>query len=289
MNDETKFPEFYEAADELDDLIRDGLFGEGALKNLEIRDSVSIEEYLVHIFDNWLSDGDQIGKDNVKDLIKQFMEFFMETYRLKPQATIDILTEYWRGTPDNPELEGMSGYTEAIRFHREAVNGVKQLNGQNDKSSDVKRAVGLYITAYSKWVEHVGQILVPCIKIALLNNQKDINENKIMKLTLNDKIDQFNTETNNKYFALNELINRTIRNADSHLSIKYSLSKNSLDYKKRFRGKTQVYSVPIEEWMLETYPKPGWFVQSFIISTILVYLGVTNTALFKTKYESLFE
>ncbi|WP_339193952.1 hypothetical protein MKY95_19325 [Paenibacillus sp. FSL P4-0176] len=287
-NDQTKYPDFYEAADELDDLVRDGILGEEAIRNLERRDSLNMEEYLVHIFDHWMGDKDQIGKDNVKDLIRQFIDFFVEAVQKQPQDTFDILSEYWRGTQDNPELEGMSGYTEAVRFHREAINGIYQIQGQNNKSSDIKRVAGAYITAYSKWVEYVGQLLFPCIKIALLINEKQINENQIFRMTLNNKIDFFNSETDNKYFALNDLINRTIRNADSHLSIKYSYSKNSLEYKKRSQGKTRVFTVPIAEWITETYPKPGWFVQAFIMSTILAYLGTTNTELFRVKYESLF-
>lgn len=288
MTDQAEFPEFYEAADELDELIRDGLFGEDAIQNLERRDSISLEDYLVHIFDDWMNGKEQIGKGNVKDLIRQFVDFFAEAAQKKPQETFDILTEYWRGTPDNPELEGMSGHTEALRFHREAINGVKQLQGRNNNSSDIKRLAALYISAYSKWVEHVGQILVPCIKLALLINEKDYNENQILRMTLNNKIDMFNTETDNKYFALNDLINRTIRNADSHLSIKFSIASRSLEYKKRHQGKTRIFSMPISEWITETYPRPGWFVQSFVMSTILAYLGATNTDLFKVKYESLF-
>ncbi|MGG4481227.1 hypothetical protein [Paenibacillus illinoisensis] len=289
VKDQTSFPDFYEAADELDDLIRDGLFGEEAIQNLNKRDLLSIEDYLVQIFDEWISNDNQVGKDKVKILVVQFVEFFADVIKEKPQETIDILSGYWTGTADNPELEGMSGHTEAMRFHREAIIGAERLKYQENKTSaDLKRVAGAFITAYSKVVEHVGQILVPCIKIAFLKNQKDFNENQILRLTLNDKIEKFNLETSNSYFALNDLINRTIRNADSHLSIKYSVSKRALEYKKRYRGKTQIFSVPLEKWMFEIYPKPGWFVQAFIYSSILVCLGVTNPSLFKIKYEGLF-
>jgi hypothetical protein len=164
------YSEFYEAADELDELTLEGFFGENARKLLKQRESVTQTEYFSNILDDWNTDLTQYGKPKVKEFMLLFLGLFLDAYLINSQITVEILASYWKGTKENPELEGVSGYTETIRFHKMATHMMDELKEkQVQKASEKKNAVSAFITSYSKSVEYIGQVLTPCVLLAKLS------------------------------------------------------------------------------------------------------------------------
>ncbi|TCM99378.1 hypothetical protein EV294_102674 [Paenibacillus sp. BK033] len=290
--DINQYPNFIEAAFELDELSLEGLFGDSTKRLVEHRNLMDQAEYFIKILDDWLLDHDQYGKPNVKALMMLFIKLYLDAIQSNPKIAVEILAAYWRGTRENPELEGISGYTETIRFIQEAKRKMYEIqikSASERKMSDLKSVMGAFITAYSKSVEYIGQILVPCIQLVKLVNGQEIETVKVMKHTLYEKVDIFNKESNNKYRALTEVLNRDIRNADSHLSIRYIANKQIIEYKKRVGAKINTHNVTPTEWFLSIYPKVGWVIQAFIYSGVLMCIGFSDKPNFIQKYNQIFK
>ncbi|MCC8435416.1 hypothetical protein HP567_012750 [Brevibacillus sp. M2.1A] len=286
---EEKYSFFIEVADELDELTFEGFFGEDVRSLVKERDFLSQEEYFVKILQGWNSDLEQYGKNTVKQYMIMFMDLYLNTIKINPQKAIEILSAYWRGTEDNPELAGISGYSEAVRYHVDAMNLLREFSQKEPrKLSEKKLIASSFITSYSKSIEYIGQILVPCLQMAKLTNGIDENAVNLMGLTLYEKIQMFNRETSNKYVDLTKGINRNIRNADAHLSLRYVPSKDSLELKVRKGGKISLVLIPINKWILEIYPIPGWIIQAYIYSGCLLCLGMINKQLFAEMYDQIF-
>lgn len=287
--DMNQYPNFIEAANELDELSLEGLFGEDTRKLVEQRELVSQTDYFVTILDEWLSETDQYGKPVVKGLMKLFIHLYIEAIQKNPGEAVEVLAAYWRGTKDNPEFEGISGYTETVRYNQEAKRIIAELEAKSErKMSEQKHAMASFITAYSKSVEYIGQILVPCIQLVKLANGVHYNTLNIMKLTLHDKVELFNRESGNKYQALTDVLNRDIRNADSHLNIRYVPNKQVIEYKKRMGAKINTYEVTVNDWFLNIYPKVGWVIQAYIYSGVLMCIGFSDKSKFIDKYKQIY-
>lgn len=287
--DMNQYPNFIEAANELDELSLEGLFGEDTRKLVEQREQINQTDYFVKILDEWLSETDQYGKPFVKGLMRLFIKLYIEAIQKNPEEAIEVLAAYWRGTKDNPELEGISGYTETIRYHQEAKRIIAELQAKSErKMSEQKHAMASFITAYSKSVEYIGQILVPCIQLVRIVNGAHYNAFNIMKLTLHDKVELFNKESGNKYKALTDVLNRDIRNADSHLNIRYVPNKQVIEYKKRMGAKIRTHDVTVNDWFLNIYPKVGWVIQAYIYSGVLMCIGFSDRSKFIEKYNKIF-
>ncbi|WGU92038.1 hypothetical protein QJQ58_15610 [Paenibacillus dendritiformis] len=287
--DVSQHTNFVDAANELDELSLEGFFGEETRKLVEQRDLIYQTDYFVKILDDWISDNKQYGKPNVKSFMMLFLKLYLDAVQTNPAETIDILTEYWRGTKDNPELEGISGYMEAARFIQEAKLILAAFqNKQELKMSEQKKVMAAFITAYSKSIECIGQILVPCIRLVKLVNGEQVDAISIMRLTLYNKVDMFNKESGDKYKSLTDVLNRDIRNADSHLNIRYVPNKQVIQYKKRMGAKIVTYDVTVNDWFLNIYPQVGWFIQAFIFSGTLMCIGFSDKSKFIGKYTQIF-
>lgn len=284
-----QYPNFIEAANELDELSLEGIFGEVTRKLVEQRELVSQTDYFVTILDEWLSETNQYGKPIVKRIMMLFIKLYIEAFEINPEETIEVLAAYWRGTKDNPESEGISGYTETVRYHHEAKRIITELEGKSErKLSEQKHAMASFLTAYSKSVEYIGQILVPCIQLVHIINGEQVDTIRVIKSPLYEKVKLFNEASSNKYKAITDVLNRDIRNADSHLNIRYVPSKGIIEYKKRMGAKIKTYEVTVHDWFLNIYPKVGWVIQAYIYSGVLICIGFSNKPKFIEKYKQIF-
>ncbi|AZK47505.1 hypothetical protein [Paenibacillus lentus] len=280
---------YHDSLNELDDLTLEGLFGDEAIEMIELRSVLGTDDQLHKILSEWESDLSQYGKEKVKELMHSFVEIYLGAIKSDRSVALASILNFWRGSLDNPEQERVSSYVETLRLHREAINQMGEFQRKQNKSlGDRKRVMGQFINAYSKSVEFISMILANCIELVRISKGEQVNRDDILKLTLHKKIQLFNEETNYQYEAFTKLLDRNIRNADAHNSIKYSGQKNCLEAKKRVGNKTIIIEISINEWFQDIYPKTGWLVQAFIFSTALISLGLSNIDLFKEKYLSLF-
>lgn len=283
------YPNYHDALNELDELTLEGLFGDKSIEMIELRSVLGENEQLHRIITDWEHDLSQYGKGKVKELMYSLVELYLEAIKENRQAALRSILSFWRGHVDNPEQEKVSSYVETLRLHREAINHMEELQQKEGKSlGEKKRAMGYFINAYSKSVEFISMILAHFIELVRIINKEQLKTDEILKLTLHNRIKCFNSETNNKYESITHVLDRNVRNADSHNTIKYSGQKNCVEIKKRVGNKTRIIEISINDWFLNVYPKTGWLIQAFIYSITLISLGLTDKDLFKEKYISLF-
>lgn len=260
------FPNFFDVADEVRIL---SFLSDNRMGNVE---SLNPRDKHVFILENWLSRPDitQHTRTNICNYILLFMDIYYNALLKDSTLTYDVLFSYWRGTADNPEWEGASGFYEALSHRRDSQKAFNTF--LEDDKKDIfmfKSVINKSLTTYSKLVEYVGKILIPCINLVKIASDKQVNLSPYTKeyATLYNKIESFNELSKNNYTSLTSNINRSIRNAESHLNIKYVIGKGILEYKTN-NGTTE--TITIEEWFTNIYPEVSWIHESFIYSFILL-------------------
>jgi hypothetical protein len=272
------FEDFLIAGEEIDELNHEGFFGIKAKELLMKRNEMDTSEYLYETITLWLEDNSD--KYQTKNLIEVFFRLYTDSLKVNPQKVIDILDAFWRGTTDQPHTEGLSAYTEFSRLFTDAKESLK--DPTLGTSAATKRRVTSNISnAYSKGVEFIGKTLVNLIAIAKIANDEDFNMYADSKLTLFDKVDKFNSLTNDQYKELTNIINRYVRNAEAHLSLTFSTSRGRFVLRKRDNGKLVNDYITIEEMLLKLFPSVGAYTQAFVYAGSLLVIAFDNKELFK--------
>ncbi|MDC7767149.1 hypothetical protein POL82_27080 (plasmid) [Priestia aryabhattai] len=278
------FKDFLDAAEELDDLALEGFYGEDIKKLTKKKDSINTNAYLAEALDLWIGDTEQFGKEKVKEYILAFFDLYTESLKVDGQKTVDTLSLFWMGTPDNPELECLSAYSEFGRLFTETKHSLKDIESKDEiKLSDRKRLAASMINSYSKGVEFIGKVLTVCIILKKISNNESYNLMKIYGMSIFEKVNIFESITNKKYKKLTDIVNRSLRNADSHLSLRFDYKENVLLLKKKKDGKIVNDKVTIQQMIIAIFPSVGWFTQAFIYSGILFVFSLSDKEKF-SKY-----
>lgn len=272
------FDDFLIAGDEIDELNSEGFFGVKAKKLLIKRDEMDASKYLYEAITIWLEDNSD--KAQTKYLIKIFFRLYSNSLKINPQEVIDILDAFWRGTTDQPHIEGLSAYTEFSRLFTEAKDSLKD-PALGTSAAAKRRATSNISNTYSKGVEFIGKTLVNLISIAKVANREDFNMYKDSKLSLFGKVEKFNELTNNQYRELTDIINRHVRNAEAHLSLIFSTTRGKFILRKRDNGKLVNDYITLEEMLLKLFPSVGAYSQAFVYSSSLLVIAFDDKELFK--------
>jgi len=280
--------DFLKSGKELDELSMEGFFGADA-RNLVIqRDSMPLDEYLYMTLIQW-NNTEQLGKNKVKEFILRLFTIYTEALKKGGQEAIDIISAFWQGTEDNPELECMSSYNEAVTLNQECKNLLADLkDNKKIKLSERKKLSQALLNTYSKNVELSSKILTALIvekKIAL---GETYNLIQIYKKTLHNKIEIFESLVEDSFKSLTSVINREVRNADSHLSISYDSENDQFVYKKSIDGRIENKRIDLIHMMFNVIPSIGWLIQGFIYSSNLFILMHENKDLYRKSVKELF-
>lgn len=286
---EENFNEFAQVANELDELSLEGYFGKEANGLVERRDTLDTVDFLVECLDVWIQDKEQYGKEKVKELILIFFELYASALQIHGQEAIDVLTCFWKGTPDNSGTESLSSYMEFAHINTEFKIILSDIRKKPKATfSDKKRLATSVITAYSKGVELIGKILTPCILLEEIEQGQEFNIMKIYNLTLHNKILLFQRLSKGRYDKLINSINRSIRNGDAHLNIHFVPSEDGYLFKMKRGNKIITEKISTITMLTEVYPQPGWVVQAFIYSSVLLILSQSLKEMYKEKISQIF-
>ena len=269
----SKNPLVNDAAEELDNITREGFFGNESVELLKRRDSLPrndfLYESLIPVFSN-----SNMANRAVAGTTLRLIEFYLEAIPHSPQEVVDTLTSFINGTESNPGLENMSSYSEYIVAQQSWKNCISGHEGQVLSDSQKRQVAMSLLNAYSKGVELIGKVFTQLIVICKIQKGEQYNINKIAKMTIYEKIEKFKELSASKYHILTGVIDRKIRNADSHLNATYS-PKNE-EYTIKYNGsnnKMEIYKVSFKELVLGIYPKIGMFIQGFHSSCIIMALN----------------
>ncbi|TXL57791.1 hypothetical protein FHP05_14810 [Cerasibacillus terrae] len=277
--------DFLIAGEEIDELNSEGFFGLEAKELLMKRDGMNTSQYLYKSIKIWLESNSD--KAQTKHLIKILFRLYINSLKVNPQKVIDILDAFWRGTSEQPHIEGLSAYTEFSRLFTEAK---ESLNDPTlGTSAATKRRVTSNISnSYSKGVEFIGKTLVNLIAIAKVANNEEFNMYRDSKLRLFDKVKKFNRLTNNQYRDITDIINRYVRNAEAHLSLTFSTARSKFVLRKRENGRLVNDYITIEEMLLKLFPSVGAYAQAFVYSGSLLVIAFDDKELFKKTIHEIY-
>jgi hypothetical protein len=267
----SKYNEFEEAGNELEELSMEGYFGDDIKELTSRSNDLTLNEYLFLSVKLWIDDKKIYGKNEVKEFISLFLELYDSASKINPVEVVSVLTAFWQGSKENPEAETMSSYSEFTRIFTETKTMFKNSKGKQLKLHEKKSMGANVINTYSKGVEMIGKVLNSCLALAEISNKNQYDLFKISKLTIYQKIERFNKVTNDKYSRLTSLINRQIRNSDAHLSITYKPDLNKFAYKSTVKGKVETQFIGMDEVIVKLLPSVGWIIQAFIYSNILLH------------------
>lgn len=279
------FEDFLIAGEEIDELNSEGFFGLEAKELLMKRDGMNTSQYLYKSIEMWLESNSD--KAQTKHLIKIFFRLYINSLKVNPQKVIDILDAFWRGTSDQPHIEGLSAYTEFSRLFTEAKESLND-STLGTSAATKRRATSNISNTYSKGVEFIGKTLVNLIAIAQVANKDNINMYKDSKLTLFEKVEKFNELTNDQYSELTDIVNRYVRNAEAHLSLTFSTTRRKFILRKRDSGKLVNDYITIDEMLLNLFPSVGAYAQAFVYSGSLLVIAFDDNELFKKTINEIY-
>jgi len=279
------FEDFLIAGEEIDELNREGFFGLEAKELLIKRDAMDTSQYLYKSIKIWLESNSD--KAQTKHLIKIFFRLYINSLIVNSQKLIDILDAFWRGTSDQPHIEGMSAYVEFSRLFTEAKESLSDPT-LGTSAATKRRAASNISNTYSKGVEFISKTLVNLIAIAKVANNEEFNMYRDSKLKLFDKVKKFNKLTNNQYQDITDIINRYVRNAEAHLSLTFSTTRSKFVLRKRDNGKLVNDYITIEEMLLKLFPSVGAYAQAFVYSGSLLVIAFEDKELFKKTINEIY-
>ena len=151
-------------AKEIKNLSLEGAFEKDAQKLYEIKDKVPMNEFLGKCLEDWSKDNNQYGKNDVKQLILIYLKLYIESISVGDQKSIDVLTHFYRGFPDNPETENLSSFLEFIRSWTDTRARMRKARENPDHSLLERKNLSVsIINSYSKGVEFFRKIFTSLI------------------------------------------------------------------------------------------------------------------------------
>ncbi len=125
------------------------------------------------------------------------------------------------------------------------------------------------ITSYQKGVELVNRLLIIflCLKYEIRKEQYSPRE--LLSLSLYRKTQRYQEIFEDEYLFIINLIDRNLRNSESHLDLRYSRKLNKINYIVRQKKGTRVFRLPIDRFILGYHPNPGYVIQGYLFSIML--------------------
>ncbi|MCD6480818.1 MAG: hypothetical protein J7L31_00890 [Thermoplasmata archaeon] len=271
---------FESVAEEIDQLCLEGLFGDKAKKYVSKREQLSESEYFYNILNDWINYKEQVGKMHVYKLLFLLLRLYVDAISIGQQKAIDTIAAFFYGFPEIPDSECFTSYNEYAVAN---ANNKRLL-----RETTSKRNIGLkeqkilaqsYIGVYQKGVELVNKILTILIPLLQISNRDSVDPMKIYKLSLYEKIIEFEKLSNGIYDDITNSIDRIIRNASSHLDARFDASKSVFKFRVIEKGKIKIIEKTVEEFMA-IFIKMNGVIQAFIFSGCLLALA----SLDKEKY-----
>lgn len=268
-----------QATNELDDVTKDGFFGNVSQELLIKRDTLPRNDFLYDSIAEIFSSSND-GRKNVAGIALRLIDLYCEAIPHGSQEVIDVLNTFIMGTNENPELENMSSYLEYMTAHQAWKNYFVEHVGQVLSDAEKRQQAMSILDAYTKGVEFVGKIFTQLIAVERIRREDCYDIYKISEMTIYKKIEEFKKISDSKHHILTDVIDRKIRNADSHLNATYSPKNEEYVMKStNHKGGIDVFKITIKEMLSIIYPKVGLFVQGFYASCILMVFNWSDREL----------
>lgn len=182
-----KNEKFEDAARELDNMTREGFFGDQSAQLLQQKDSETVEQQNYNFFIS-LYDG-VLDKDELNKFIKKFKQLFDAALDVDQEETIQIIISSIKGTDDNPELETLTSYLGYIENHMIMKNDFNKANSENDKSNETRRRLSKTLLAdFTDGYEYDMKICAFVLGLFQIINGKNVDLKANTELASSNKL-----------------------------------------------------------------------------------------------------
>ncbi len=272
---------FEEAAEEIDRLSLEGYFGDDVRELVDQRSHLSTPDFLALCVGEWLAKENQFRQGRVIHLIGLFLRLYAESIRQWEQSSIDSLTYFLKGFPENPETECLSAFLELTSSYREIKDIARQVINGMEVTTALKVRVGREVArAYQNSVEFMNKMLTILLLLLKMPERASEKALVIYGSPLAQKIEEFLKLSDGRYDEIVEPIDREIRNAESHLDMRFIAQKGEFVYKVRDRGRTRLKRVSATSLFLKLLALGG-INQAFIYSACLLVLAGTRPSKYR--------
>lgn len=267
------------ATEELDEVIRSGYFGNTSRELLKKRNLIPRNDFLYDCIAS-IFNVENDGKQGVAGITLRLIDLYCEAIPHNPQGVIDVLSSFNIGTNKNPELENISSYLEYSVANQGWNNYTSEHRGQIISDVQKKQQAMRILDAYTKGVEYVGKAFTQLIAIEKIKREEEFDIYNISEMTIYKKMEEFKKLSDIRFHILTDIIDRKIRNADSHLNATYFPRKQEYVMKSsNHKGKIDVFNISIQEMLTSIYPKVNIFIQGFFSSCIIMVFNWSDREL----------
>ncbi len=254
--------------EEMDDLTKKGIFGDKPKMHALLKEKIDLNSYFIQIFLDWLKDKRQIGKDNVHKTISLLLQLYFNAIKNNSEKSIEILGYFIDGFPDVNESE----IVKHLYTWYESLNTWRNSLPTGKNPGDDYQVAQNSITVYQNGIELVGKILpvITCLRKVSLN--QDFDAKNIYQRYLGPKIEEFEESFNDntEYLFITNLIDKKLRNAVSHLDVRYDRIRKKYICIFSTRNKRETNHIPAKDFLTKYFPNPGYVIQGYIFSLILI-------------------
>lgn len=280
------------ATDSLDWLTGEGFFGKTSKDLLEHRSSVSPTNFYYEVIASIYADiGD---KSSLNQFALAFMNLFTEGLSVEAQETIDLLTALMVGDKNNLGIETISSYAQYVESMQSYKNEVfsaqsKMKLGQSipvaTKISLAKQLVRVFDEGFEYDMKIMAFMLA--IKQMVLKKKYDILKNlaqpSARKIKLFKDLDPFH-----QYALLTDGWDTIVRNADSHVNLRYDARNNVYlgknQYKQRVEQGGQLvienFTITPELILTNLLPRVTNFLQGYLVAAYMLLLSKSDQTLY---------
>lgn len=263
--------------EEMDELTKQGIFGDKPKIYSLLRERTNLNSFFIKVFLGWLKDEKQVGKDNVHKIISLLLQLYFDAIKQNSEKSIEILGYFIDGFPDVNESEIVKHlYTwfESLNTWRNSLPTGKNPGGEYQVAQNS-------ITAYQNGIELAGKILPVIICLRKVSLNQDFDAKNIYQSYLGPKIEEFEESFNDniEYLFITNQIDRKLRNAVSHLDVRYDRIRKKYICIFSTRNGRETSHIPADVFLKKYFPNPGYVIQGYIFSLILIVaLGQSRIA-----------
>lgn len=259
-------------------LSKDNFFGEEAKRLNSIREGVNTT---IFIYESALSIVNTNYGNNkmIYQVCNLLLLIYADATKINSQQLNDILVSFVEGTVKDPDSENLTSYKNYIIENTKLANSIKELTLRGSITYVDRMTLGNDIAAhYSSAVEMVAKILVPLIQIDKLIGRKSFSPMKIEKMSTAAKLNTLRQSKHCDWDFIVQLINKNIRNAESHLNFSYNPELGKFDGK-YFDGKSEKYvdiSISTEEFVVQILKGVETVILGYFLSNCMLYLSTED-------------
>lgn len=257
-----------EFLEEMDGLTKDGVFGDNAKMYSYLKDRIDTKSFFIKVYFDWLNNKNQIGKDKVQKIITLLLKLYCDCLKVNPDKTLEIMAYFVDGIKTIPDSDIV---TPLYVWFQSLTNWRDSLPTGKNPGSDFQVAQNA-ITVHQKGVELVNKILVVLLCFKYESNGDSYKPIEIYESSLFKKIERYKKIFEEEFLFIINLIDRNLRNAESHLQLRYSRRLKKIIYIVRRKSDMKRMQLDIRDFLFNYFPNPGYIIQGYIFSMILFVL-----------------